>query len=511
MAPRTQGSTRSRSAASSSRSRGGSASGRGREASTSKKGTGKTASRSTARRTSTRSRTRFNPFVGLLRGVYLLIAGVWLGVASVVGSVARKYGDSARELEPAHRRDGLALTLIGIAIVIASSVWWGLDGSFSTGVVAVVVGTFGLVAWVIPLLLLGFSLRLLRSPEETAENGRILIGGTALLLGVTGLVHIYAGTPKPSTASASIMRDAGGVLGFVMAWPLEVALTKYIALALLGLLATFGVLVITATPLYELPDRMRSLGGFVMGGWMRRPATAGDGPQAGPEHTVVEGGSAAERRAAEAVARRRAGGADGAEPHPDVATVLERAALNRSLPSQGGAGRDPRTAEPPAHTAPPPRTEQLLLSGEVTYHLPAVDMLRTGSPGKVRSRANDNVVEALTEVFEQFEIDAQVTGFTRGPTVTRYEVELGPAVKVEKVTALSKNIAYAVASADVRILSPIPGKSAIGIEIPNVDKEIVSLGDVLRSGTSRSDHHPMVAGLGKDVEGGFVVANLAKM
>ena len=179
-----------------------------------------------------------------------------------------------------------------------------------------------------------------------------------------------------------------------------------------------------------------------------------------------------------------------------------------------GADEEPAAREelePPPHTPIPQRVEQLSISGDIAYTLPGNEVLKPGSPHKARSKASDDVVGRLTQVLEEFDIDAQVTGYTRGPTVTRYEVELGPAIKVEKVTALSKNIAYAVASADVRILSPIPGKSAIGIEIPNLDKEIVSLGDVLRSGNARSDHHPMLAGFGKDVEGGFIVANLAKM
>lgn len=453
------------------------------------------------------------------------VAATYGGVAHVVGSGARSFGHSAHEIEPEQRRDGAGLFMIGLAVVVAAAVWWRLDGGFGEFVRLVTAGTFGVLAWLLPVLLLVVAWRNMRDPEHNGPAGRQLIGWLTFLSGLLGTVHIANGAPTPGQRGAQALEDAGGALGFAISKVLlDLLGTPYVVVPLLALLMFFGVLVITATPIYRIPERLRQVAAVVLG--------------TRPEDDDTEDTQAVERprrrrRASEdeidpemgdpaydtpvledrALSRRRR---KPSAPEPDAAPDALDVAQSIDAPSTGdgafgGAETVQSDPEPPPHTPLPQRVEQLALSGDVTYSLPESQVLKPGSAHKTRTKASDAVVDRLMNVLDEFGIDAQVTGYTRGPTVTRYEVELGAGVKVEKVTALSKNIAYAVASADVRILSPIPGKSAIGIEIPNTDKEIVSLGDVLRSGVARNDHHPMIAGLGKDVEGGFVVANMAKM
>jgi S-DNA-T family DNA segregation ATPase FtsK/SpoIIIE len=506
--------------------------------------------RGTAARPSQRTA---DPILILAGWLGRLVAGIWMVAAHAAGFGARGFGRSARDLDEAHRRDGLGLAFLAAAFVVAATTWFHLHNVAGRLLSDVFLGAFGSAAWTVPLLLGLLAWRFLRHPERNAQRGRMVIGWTCLLLGGLGLVHIAAGTPQPG-AGADAMRAGGGLIGFFVSAPLVAALTPWIAAPLLALVSGFGLLVITGTPVHRVPDRLAELRGFTQRagdtliyddedetGEFEGPATAGPLPRGGrkrppaieagdhhrPYDTPILGdgpaGKAGRLRRGAAVPQPGDPAAEPGAVDPDDPSLLD--ALGFGSPGVPAGPETPGPEAAPGGAAGPDaagdpvlapglvRGEQLTLAGsaESSYILPPMALLKPGSAPKERTRANDVVVRALSEVLEQFEVDARVTGFKRGPTVTRYEIELGPAVKVERVTALTKNIAYAVKSADVRIISPIPGKSAIGVEIPNADKEIVSLGDVLRSPVAVSDHHPMVVGLGKDVEGRTVVANLAKM
>jgi S-DNA-T family DNA segregation ATPase FtsK/SpoIIIE len=454
----------------------------------------------------------------VLRGFSALgrgLAAIWLGLAHALGAATRRIGKTARDLEPEHRRDGVGLFLFGLAVVCAAAVWWQLPGGLMHGVRTVVTGSFGKVGWLVPLMLVWIGWRNLRDPETNGPAGRQVVGWVALAFGVLGVVQIAAGNPQPVAGDASDLQSGGGAVGYVVAsLLLDLLRTPYVVVPLLLLLSAFGILVITSTPVYQVPAKLAAGRDRLLG---RTPPAEDESDlptqplrsrRPGPDEIDPDMGDPAYDSPVlsdrELRKRKRGLGklSAGAEADTGDTQAIDTTSVDDDTSTE---------LVPPPHAPLPQRMEQLELAGDVIYSLPANEVLKPGSVHKARSRASDDVVGRLTQVLDEFGIDAQVTGYTRGPTVTRYEVEVGPAVKVEKVTALSKNIAYAVASADVRILSPIPGKSAIGIEIPNADKEIVSLGDVLRSTTARSDHHPLVVGLGKDVEGGFVVANLAKM
>ena len=409
------------------------------------------------------------------------IAAIWRFIAKTLGSTVRFLARGARDLDPAHQRDGIAFLILILALIATAGTWFHADNIVSRAVYSFIYGGFGRIGFAAPIVLIYFAFKLFRTPEDKKAIGRIIVGTIALLLSSTGLSHLLNGSIG---TGATAMRHGGGWIGYGVTTPLVAAMTSVLTYPVLAILFIFGLLVVTATPVSDLFARIGITSTWL---WSKRP----------------------ERRVKEEVF-------EVSDTPPFESPIVS--AWNEPSPDEEELDEESFDEEftvpipiSPIVTPSNKRPEQLLLSADSTYELPPPDLLRSGPAAKAKSKANEAVVAALTEVFLQFEIDAQVTGFMRGPTVTRYEVELGSAVKVERITALAKNISYAVASGDVRILSPIPGKSAVGIEIPNADREIVALGDVLRSSAAGQDHHPMLVALGKDVEGNFICANLAKM
>ncbi|MGE0218852.1 DNA translocase FtsK 4TM domain-containing protein [Mycolicibacterium sp.] len=427
----------------------------------------------------------------------------WLMLAKGAGSTARSVG-RARDLEPGHRRDGIALALLGCAVIVAASSWFDAARPVGAWIDTTLRVLIGAAVVLVPLALAALGIGLMRSEPDPESRPRLILGTAMIALPALGLWHLWSGAPADPVGR----QHAGGFFGFAIGGPLSDGLTVWIAAPLLFLAVLFGLLLVTGTTIREVPATVRAV---FSTRWRDEYDDEYD-----EEHDEVEDDRVADDFSDGYYDDGYPQDEDTSWPsatQPTVPLVKPAGTPMENYPIEEDA---PTVPEPAARTRKKKAKDtakdiQLDRVVEGPYTLPSLDLLIAGDPPKRLTSANQAMTDAITSVLQQFKVDAAVTGCTRGPTVTRYEVELGPGVKVEKITALHRNIAYAVATESVRMLAPIPGKSAVGIEVPNTDREMVRLADVLTDPVVRSDHHPLVIGLGKDIEGEMISANLAKM
>lgn len=424
------------------------------------------------------------------------LESLYLALANLVGGAVRAF--SSNKLAAEDRRDGAPFFLFLLSIFGALFAWflvqeqWArLVHDFSFGML------FGLTAYGLPVVFLGYAIYLFRHPATVRDGSRFALGFWLFLTVVSGFFHVFSSAPSPQQGPAALS-EAGGLFGWLIGGPLLSLLTIWGAVPALVLVGVASLLVMTGTPPSEVSRRLRELSEFLFG---KRESALESEAFDGKKSTWWQK-------------------ADSTEPAFDTAVVDIPEFVDEEL----DLGEMPAPQSQPQSITQEPELDFMKAEEGVTepidlpssrkakpYVLPGLGLLAPGTIPKAKTAVNEQLVAAIDAVFKEFDVEARVAGFLRGPTVTRYEVELAPGVKVEAVTRLANNISYAVASNEVRILAPIPGKSLIGIEIPNTDRETVSLGDVLRSKNAAASSHPLTIGVGKDVEGGYLVANLAKM
>ena len=485
-----------------------------------------------------------------------------------------------------YRRTGWAFVVLALAVVTGLREWFGVSGAAGGLLHHLAAGPVGALGIVVPLLLGALGIAMLRVRRLGAVHARISVGALGVLTGVTGIVQVGSGNPSLSYGVAPL-EEAGGLLGWVVGYPLVVLFSSVGAIILFILLIVFSALVISGRTIADLREQLaerRTASGRSGGspedtlatrvlGRMRRTASGGGtqddasddagGPDAydgdEPFRSALETekkrprGSGRRKRSmrssmanADTTIQPSIDGTDDtavaagsfnasrdemttsvlddplANPTTDSLAQADRSAAPPSVPPDRSArtgAADARGTRPVPPAEPDAVTEEtraqasgpdladelgmvemtaMALPDGTTYSLPDESLLEPGPGHATRTEANDAIVEKLQDVFTEFRVDATVTGYTRGPQVTRYEVHLGRGVNVSRVTGQEKNIAYAVGSDEIRLLTPIS------------DREMVKLGDVLRSGAAKKQTHPLVVGLGKNVEGDYVVTNLAK-
>ena len=388
-------------------------------------------------------------------------------------------------------RDALGIALIVLSLLSVLSVWMDAAGPFGRGLTWLLGGAMGVGAYAFPVVGVWWGFVLLR---DTAREDRVrmFIGFLVLLVGVLGLISLFAGNPAPADAwSGGDAPEAGGAVGAIGAWPMSRVLSPVGAAVVCAGLASLGLLIFTGTSFASLKERVATF---------REERDERDPVEA----KAREADRAEPRRRFSDVIRDAFGLAtDELVVVPEAETTTERIPIP-----------DEEEDEPsfPSEPLPAARAKgRAVATAEGSYHLPPLDLLRTAPASNADARAEKDTLAALERTLETFGVDARVVAAHRGPTVTMYEVAVASGTKVNKVLGLSSDIAYALATPDVRIQAPIPGKSAIGVEVPNVHRDFVMLGDVLRSSSAKQATHPLEVALGKDVHGRARMVNLADM
>jgi len=451
---------------------------------------------------------------------WLLRSVIWvyLAGAAVIGWLARSL--TSEKIAKEDRRDGAPFALFLMGVAGAIDTWFfpaqvGQSDNFAKTLNDWTAGLlFGRLSVALPVVMIVFSMYLMRHPSTVRDNTRVGLGWVVLLISVAGFFHLFSSQPQPSSGVAELAQ-AGGLFGWLITVVFINTITVWGAGVVVGLLAIGSLLIITKTAPNKVKARIIELYHHLFPGSEKETEEVEEEVDDAFDGTKVPWWkrSRSEKEAYdtpvvtgdETMTLEEMFDAQEAETKTEPISVVEESVTEPIAVIAETNVLDPiETVVVSAQEAAPAKPKR-------AYALPPASLLVAGTPPKAKTAANDAVVDSLNSVFQEFGVDAKVSGFSRGPTVTRYEVEVKPGVKVEAVTRLAGNISYAVASNEVRILAPIPGKSAIGIEIPNIDRETVSLGDVLRSSVAQQSKHPLTIGIGKDVEGGYVVANLAKM
>ena len=401
--------------------------------------------------------------------------------------------------------DVWGLVLITLGLVSALGIYADLTGPAGRVLRESAADAFGVGRLLVPVALCGVGGVLVRGRPWGEEPARVAIGFGFVCAATAGLLHLVHGSPEWG-APLSELRGAGGVVGVGIAEPLRTLLAGWGAGLVLASLLGLGLLVITKTSVRAAGDAVvaaaRAVAAAVRRGllWFGR---LGEGPEVA---------AAADRHPSNRTARRSRASA----PEPDDAEA-DAGDDEEVDPVNSAEGAEAVEVHLDLDALAAPVEEEQLAIGlgpaaEATvWRLPPLQVLKKAKTQEIDRRLVDQGGRTLEDALAAHGVETRLVGTTVGPTVTRYELALGPGVKVARVTALHKDIAYAMASPDVRILAPIPGRSAIGVEVPNKQRQLVSLGDILLSEEARRATHPLEVGLGRDIAGRPVMVNLAEM